>query len=158
MEATMGRHDSRLVGAALGCALLSACAAPPSHTAVPFGPERQADLPRRMSSSTVIDGEQIWRRGGTLLTALRSRVAGLQIRRTGGCPVLSLRGQRTLVGPSNPQVYVNGARAVDTCILEMTAAEDVDRIEVYPMGVAGRPGIRNHPYGLILVYLRNGMR
>ncbi|HEV2146458.1 MAG TPA: Plug domain-containing protein [Longimicrobiaceae bacterium] len=154
----MGKHNSRLVGAALGCALLTACAGaagPASHSGQSFAPERSA---ARRISATVIDGEHIWRRGGNLLTALRSRVAGLQIRRTGGCPSISLRGKRTLVGPSNPQVYVNGARAVDTCILEMTAAEDVDRIEVYPMGVTGRPGVQNHPYGIILVFLRNGSR
>jgi hypothetical protein len=32
--------------------------------------------------------------------------------------------------------------------------EDVERVEVYPMGVTGTPGVAPNPNGVILIYLR----
>jgi hypothetical protein len=54
----------------------------------------------------------------------------------------------------NPQVYVDGTRATDTCILQSLRSDDVDSVEVYPMGVTKRPGYATHAHGLILVFLR----
>jgi len=152
----MGRKILRFVSAALGYALLTACAAgaPAEFAHDRFAPGPEAPDPRRATSATVLAGEQIWQDGGTLLAALRSHVSGMRVESRGVCPDITLRGRKTFLTSSNPQVYVNGVRAMDTCILEMTQAVDVERVEVYPMGVARRPGIQNHPYGLILVFLR----
>ncbi|HEX2095427.1 MAG TPA: TonB-dependent receptor plug domain-containing protein [Longimicrobiaceae bacterium] len=107
-----------------------------------------------MSSATVIETSRLGRRSGNILSILGSRVANMSVRSTSGCPAITLRGQKSFVLPSNPEVYINGQRANDTCILEMTQVDDVERIEIYPMGVSGRPGYPAHPHGLILVFLR----
>ena len=156
----MGTITLGLPGAILGCTLLAACAgaAPASYTSSGFLSPGEAESPprTRMASATVLDGSLLARRSGNLLSVMRSRISNMRIQQTddGLCPQITLRGRKTFVGNSNPQVYVNGQRANDTCILETTQIGDVDRIEVYPMGVAGRPGYRAHPYGLILVFLR----
>ena len=52
-----------------------------------------------------------------------------------------------------PIVYVDGARAIDTCILESLRTQDVESVELYPMGFTSRPGYASHAHGLILVFL-----
>lgn len=109
----------------------------------------------RAGRGITIAGEQLWGHGTDLITAVKSRVAGMQIERTSHCPAITLRGQKTIRGPSNPHVYVDGAQAVNTCILDMLSTTDVERVEVYPMGITRRPGYAAHPYGLILVFSRS---
>jgi hypothetical protein len=70
------------------------------------------------------------------------------------CPVVELRGKDTLAGNSDPDVYVDGTRTVDTCPLSTLPAMQTQRIEVYPMGVTSRPGYSSRGHGLILIFLR----
>lgn len=150
----MRKQITRFMGT-LGCMLLAACAtAPGPFAGSSFAPDSETG-PRQIGNATVIQGESLWRRSGDLLSVMRDRVSGMRIQAATGCPAVILRGQKSLVTPSNAQVYVNGQRANDTCILENMRASDVERVEVYPMGVTSRPGYASHPYGLILVFLRS---
>jgi hypothetical protein len=110
------------------------------------------------SAATVLYANQIRESSAsTLLAALRHRVIGLQVRQGDSCPVLLLRGQHSLNGDNNPAVYVDGARAANTCVLDMLFPLDVERVEVYPMGIAPRPPYKAHPNGLILVFMQDGL-
>lgn len=90
----------------------------------------------------------------SVLTVLQSRNAGMQVQRTDGCPQITLRGRTSVNGNSNPVIYVDGNRTGNTCILEQIDPDDVERVEVYPSGIApgGRPA--TSPTGLILVFTR----
>jgi hypothetical protein len=104
--------------------------------------------------AVVLDGEDLRRAGGMLLDALRARVPNLRVaRRRGECPLVSIRGQRTLHASEDPSIYVDGSAAKDTCILEHIRVIDVDRVEVYTSGSTTLPGYRGNPNGLILVFL-----
>ena len=65
-----------------------------------------------------------------------------------------LRSFEGMGGGDYPSVYVDGTHVGDTCILEALDAREVDRVEVYPMGVTNRPGYPGNNAGLILVFLR----
>lgn len=108
----------------------------------------------RLGSAIVISGQQLWGRSGDLLSAMSGRISNMRVdRRSSGCPLVTLRGAKTIVGTSNPQVYVDGMRLSDTCILDQIRVAEVERVEVYPGGSAGRAGYRSSPYGLIAVFL-----
>lgn len=113
------------------------------------------NAPRHPAGSFELRGEQL----GTavsLLTSLDERVVGLGVvRGEAGCPVLSMRGRRTLVAADQPAVYVNGARVRDTCVLDLIPTREVERVRVYP-GAAGAsaPGLMATPAGLIVVETR----
>jgi hypothetical protein len=72
------------------------------------------------------------------------------------CPSVQLRGRKSLYGSSDPVVYVDGTRTVNSCVLEMLSTWDINRVEVYPMGVSNRPGYAANPNGLILVFMHDG--
>jgi hypothetical protein len=136
--------------AALALAALTGCAgtAPSHHTAGP-------GMPAASANSFVLDRTQLGEIEGTLLGAMIGRVPGLRVDKSFVCPALSLRGSASSVpGITDPLVYVDGTRTMDTCVLEMLRAADVERVEVYPMGVTSRPGYRGHGHGLILVFMR----
>ncbi len=107
-------------------------------------------------SVTVLGADELENEHGTLLDAMLRNVPSIQVGDPARCPALSLRGPSTMPGVSDPRIYVDGARAVDTCILTMLHAGDVERVEIYPMGVTTRPGYASHAHGLILVFLRDG--
>jgi len=93
----------------------------------------------------------------TLLDAVRRAMP--QIRTTGAadptvCPTIELRGKDRITGDSNPTVYVDGIRTVDTCALTMIQAIDASLVEVYPLGVTSRAGYQSSAHGLILVFLQ----
>jgi hypothetical protein len=111
---------------------------------------------RRAGMATVVTGAQIRSGGSTLLEGLRTRIANLRVERSDRCPEVRLRGQRSVAGNSNPAVYVNGTRAANTCVLEQIQPVDIEAVEVYANGVSNRPGYRNSPTGLVLVFTRNG--
>jgi len=94
--------------------------------------------------------------GRTVLEAIRQVMPQLKI--TGWtanhCPVVELRGKDSVSGDSDPDVYVDGTRTIDTCPLSTLSAMHTQRIEVYPMGVTSRPGYPSQGHGLILVFLR----
>jgi hypothetical protein len=70
------------------------------------------------------------------------------------CPVVELRGKDSVTGSSNPDIYVDGTRTVDTCPLLSIQASEARRIEVYPHGVTPRAGYPNGGHGLILIFLQ----
>jgi hypothetical protein len=133
--------------------LLVGCAGlPASGTA---GAERPATLQAsRVGNALVLDGEQIWQYNSDLLNIIVRGISGMQVRRGAACPEITMRGRKSVTTPSEPLVFVNGAQAGNTCLLEMMRSEDVQRVEVYPMGVSSRPGYPMNANGLILVFLR----
>jgi len=73
-----------------------------------------------------------------------------------GCPQVEIRGHDTVAGTSNPTVYVDGTRASDTCVLSSLLAPQVERVEVYPLGVSPRAGYMTSAHGLILIFMKRG--
>jgi hypothetical protein len=115
--------------------------------------ESGALVPTRSGTAYVLSGEQLSQRGTDVLSTL-GRLSAVQVRRGGTCPSVQMRGQKTYMAETSPYVYVNGAHAGNTCLLEMMRSEDVGLIEVYPNGVTLRPGYEPNPNGLILIFLR----
>jgi hypothetical protein len=98
-----------------------------------------------------IDGSELSR--GTLLDAIRIRVPAMLVTdRSGQCPLVMFRGQRSMTTQDNPSVYVDGTLMSDTCALQQISVTDVRSVEVYPGGLASRPGIRRNPFGIIMVF------
>ncbi len=92
---------------------------------------------------------------GSVLSAIRGKVPSFRVQRPSGeCPRISLRNFVTFQSVVNPHVYVDGTRTTGTCVLESLRTEDVESVEVYPMGITRRPGYAPHAHGLILVFLR----
>lgn len=92
---------------------------------------------------------------GSLLSAMQGKVPGLRINfASRDCPQISLRSHVTFETIGEPHVYVDGTRATDTCILESIRSQDVETVEIYPMGFTKRPGYGTHAHGLILVFMR----
>jgi hypothetical protein len=124
----------------------AACATPPT---------RRPSAPRHPAGGIEFRREQLGT-GVSLLTSLDERVVGLGVMRSeAGCPMLSMRGRRTLVAADQPAVYVNGARVRDTCVLDLIPTREVERVRVFP-GPAGAsaPGMMATPAGLIVVETR----
>lgn len=107
--------------------------------------------------AVVLTGAALTDGPGSLLETMRGKIPNFRMQRPAGgaCPEISLRGHPSFTGLVNPDVYVDGARATDTCILDGLRAHDVERVEVYPMGFTTRPGYRTHAPGLILVFMRD---
>ena len=118
----------------------------------------QVDAQAQAGAAITIVGEQLWNQGGDLMTVVKNRVSSMQIRRsrTAPCPEITIRGRKSVQGPSDPRIYVDGTPAVNTCILEMLNPINIERVEVYPSGISRRPGYFADPNGLILVFSRNG--
>ncbi len=109
------------------------------------------------NNAVVLSGHQLITSGGmTLLEAMRGRVMNLAVERRTSCPHVTLRGEKTIIGSSNPLIYVDGARVADTCVLEQIRVYEVKRVEIYPHGITQRPGYGSSPFGLILVFLTDG--
>jgi hypothetical protein len=146
-------HRVRVSLGAAGCILTSACigSAPPEAGAGTGSPTPAASV----GSAVVLGEQQLWERGGNLLSLISSRVTSMRVRRSGPCPEIVMRGRKSVIGPTDPGVYVDGARAGNTCILDLIQPDDVSRVEVYPMGVTQRPGYRSNSNGLILIFTRH---
>lgn len=138
----MGRHAALVAALVLG-----ACAS---------GAGWEDDAVSGNGRGTVIAGAALADGGGSVLDAMLGKVPSLKIQRyVGECPHLALRNDATFRTLVNPHVYVDGTRAMDTCILESLRSRDVERVEVYPSGVSGRPGYPSHAHGLILLFMRS---
>ena len=106
------------------------------------------------NGATILSGVALTNSRGSVLAAMQGNVPNLRVRmRPQGCPEINLRNQAPYGGPVSPIVYVDGARAIDTCILESLRTQDVELVEIYPMGFTSRPGYATHVHGLILVFL-----
>lgn len=143
----------RHFASAVGVVMVGGClGSAPRHV---DGVANEPEHGRRSGSAITIAGEQLWGHGADLVTAMRSRVSGMQVKRsTSDCPQITIRGQKSMIGPSDPHVYVDGMQAVNTCILDMLSPADIERVEVYRAGITPRSGYPAHPYGLILVFSR----
>lgn len=109
--------------------------------------------PRPDGSAIVLQGSDL---SGSVIDAMRSRVAGMTIStRSGDCPQIMFRGPRSVRNQRNPTVYVDGTMMLDTCILQQINAADVDRVELYPSGIISKPEIQRDPFGIIMVYRKN---
>ena len=133
--------------------LLAACASPRAEEGLAPSEDEGGVTSRNgaiiLSGSTLDDGR------GSLLDALRGKVPNLRIHRSSReCPQISLRSHTTFETVVEPHVYVDGTRATDTCILESLRSQDVESVEIYPMGFTTRPGYGTHAHGLILVFMR----
>lgn len=110
---------------------------------------------RNEGGATIISGVALDVQRGSILDTMEGRVPGMQIQRhPDKCPQVSLRSHVTFSSVVNPQVYVDGTRTFDTCILESLVTDNVESIEIYPTGVTMRPGYATHAHGLILIFLR----
>ena len=98
-----------------------------------------------------IEGSELSR--GSLLDAIRIRVPAMLVtERSGQCPLVMFRGQRAMTTQDNPSLYVDNTLMSDTCPLQQIPVSDVRSVEVYPSGIASRPGIRRNPFGIIMVF------
>lgn len=127
----------------LGVLASSACLMPRGD------PER---VHRGHKPSAVLDREELVAEGGMLLDVMARRIPVMRISFEYTCPTISLRGVNTVPGLTEPEVYVDGLRGADTCILDHLAASDIRLVEVYSQGVTSRPGYVTSARGLILVF------
>lgn len=125
------------------CATLLACG----------GAAATRDQTPSPGSAIVLHGSEL---AGSLLDAMRSRVPGMTVTaRAGQCPVIMLRGPRSISNQGNPSVYIDGTLMVDTCVLENLHTAEVDRVEIYQSGILSQPNIQRNPFGVIIVYRIN---
>ena len=107
--------------------------------------------------ATIISGVTLERETGSVIDALVGRVPNFRVQKVAGsCPQISLRTHVSFQSVTDPHVYVDGTRIADTCVLESLRAQNVELVEIYPMGFTKRPGYATHAHGLILVFLRSG--
>ena len=144
---------SRLPSLAL-CGLVLGCA-----TSRPYDQSNDPGgkpLPTQTSGTTILTEGLSGDPGRTVLDAIRRAMPLVKV--TGWtpnyCPVVELRGKDSVTGNSDPDIYVDGTRTVDTCPLSTLPAMQTARIEVYPMGVTSRAGYTSRGHGLILIFLR----
>jgi len=104
--------------------------------------------------SAVLDREDLAAENGMLLDAMARRIPVMRISFDVTCPSITLRGVNTLPGLTEPEVYVDGIRGADTCILNNLAVSDAHRVEIYSQGVTSRPGYVTSARGLILIFTR----
>jgi hypothetical protein len=141
-------HPTLLV-ALTGTLLLTSCGAIRSQNDASVSAEDGAII---LTGSSLSDG------AGDLLATMMGKVPNFRVRRQRQqCPQITLRNAVSYQSVVNPHVYVDGARATDTCILETLRANDVERVEVYSNGVTTRPGYGRHAHGLILVFMRGAV-
>ena len=131
--------------------LLVACASPRSQE----GPAPSEGGVTSQNGAIILSGSTLDDGRGSLLSAMQGKVPNLRINWSSrDCPQISLRSHTTFETVVEPHVYVDGTRATDTCILESLRSQDVDSVEIYPMGFTTRPGYGTHAHGLILVFMR----
>ena len=115
-------------------------------------------LPPTTAGSVILTGEALSADPGrTVLDAIRRAMPQLHISGWSPytrCPVVELRGKDSVAGSSNPDVYVDGTRTVDTCPLVTLQAMEARRVEVYPLGITPRAGYPSSSHGLILIFVQ----
>jgi len=114
-------------------------------------------LPTTTAGSVIITGDALLADPGrTVLDAIRQAMPQLKVSgwTANRCPIVELRGKDSVTGSSDPDVYVDGTRTVDTCPLVSLPAMQTHRIEVYPLGITPRPGYPSRGHGLILIFLQ----
>lgn len=105
--------------------------------------------------STVLNSEQLQNESGSLIDVMDRRIFNMRVDKRFQCPAITLRGNtNTVPGVTEPEVFVDGIRSLDTCILSLMSASDVSLVEIYPSGFTDRPGYSASAHGLILVFTR----
>jgi hypothetical protein len=125
-------------------------------SARPAGDGQSASGITTEGGAVILTGAALAESSGNLLSTMLGKVPSLRVSRGEVCPQVTLRSTVTSFNVMDPQIYVNGTPASDTCILESLRAWDVERVEVYAAGVANRAGYLNDPNGLILVFTKTG--
>jgi hypothetical protein len=111
---------------------------------------------RQEKGAFVLTGLALTDGPGSVLATMMGKVPNFRVQRlSAACPIVTLRSAVSFQGVVAPQVYVDGTRATDTCVLESLRAIDVARIEVYPQGFTTRPGYSSHAHGLILIFMKS---
>src|SRR5688500_11154649 len=113
---------------ALGLFALGCASATPPERGAPNGPSAA----RNTGSAIVLEGSDMKGRGQTLLRLMAERVSGMSVNYGGPCPSIQIRGRKSLFGNNDPLIYVDGARALNTCVLDDMSPYPVQRLEVYP--------------------------
>lgn len=143
-------------------ALLAGCAArePDPELAAVRAIERGNPRSRTVAMA-MLEGpelESAGRSGNTLSEVLARLVPNLRIARSnraGTCPRLVLRGIKSVTLSSDPDIYIDGARSVDTCILDLLPMASIARVEVYAGGQIPRSEpITPSAAGAILIFTR----
>jgi hypothetical protein len=112
---------------------------------------------RGSGGATVVTAEELHDAGGSVLRAITGKIPNMKVNYpVDRCPSIALRRSREARGGGYPDVYVDGARATNTCVLDTMQARDVDRVEIYPAGYTRRPGYGTSTHGLILIFSRRG--
>ena len=104
----------------------------------------------------MITADELFGSRNDLVQVLASRIANAQLVTVDGCQAMQIRGRKSILSPVLPAVYVDGQHTMSSCSLDMLSATDIERVEVYPMGVTQRPGYHSSAGGLILVFLKAG--
>lgn len=137
---------------AIAMVLTTACAGRAPMTS---HPDSDVESLRSGIRGNVLTSTQLRNESGPLLEAMARRLNSMRVDNRFQCPAITLRGNtNTVPGLTEPDVYVDGIRALDTCILGLITASDVGRVEVYPSGITDRPGYSSSAHGLILVFTR----
>ncbi len=153
----VARLGAVLVLTACGAGASAGRPAPGDEAVVPAAP-LAFDAPTPPGTpgrgGTVFNATMLAEARRPLLDLLRQRISGMQVRQSVNCPDVILRGRSTFNTPSSPTIYVDGMASNNTCVLQDLNTADLAQVEVYPNGITGRPGYRIHPYGVILIFMR----
>lgn len=144
-----------VAGCRIGPALVPD-AAQPAPTARPAVSDAKCDL---------ITEAQVLRLapGANLIDVLRTRVPGLQVNtgdwRSASASSNGLRGNNSLVGPSEPLIFLDGVRlpqpgGIGT--LELIDPLDVERVEILPGPAATTHYGTGASNGVVLIYTKTG--
>jgi hypothetical protein len=148
-EATVAFIRRSAFGVLAYIVLFAGCASRRQQT----GAEREGVFFEK--GAVILTGSALTDGSGPLLAAMSGKVPNFRVQRRGDrCPEITLRNNVSYTLSVNPDVYIDGTRATDTCILDTIRADDVDRVEVYPQGFTTRPGYGTQATGLILVFMR----
>ena len=150
------RRAARVLGT-IGLAGLAGCAGNGALGADPAGNAEAsaAGLPPSAHALVLRRDQLDQQEGRSVLDAMRAGLPAVHIMEAGtGCPSLAMRGPNVFPGVSEPTVYLDGTPANNTCLLEELPAQQIARVEVYPMGFTPRPGYATNSSGLILLFSR----
>jgi hypothetical protein len=122
-------------------------------SAAACGAKSPADAESHPTGAIVIRRSEL--RTGTLLEGIKPRLPMMTTsERAGQCPLVTFRGLRTFSAADTPSIYVDGTMMTNTCALIEISSSDVEVVEVYTSGAAGRAGVQRNPAGVILVFRR----
>src|SRR5437660_12114136 len=151
----MLRSHSVSVLLALSCLMLGCATTRPFDRSTEPGGK---PLSPTTAGSVIITGDALSADPGrTVLDAVKKAMPQLHVSswsQYSRCPNLELRGKDSVTGSSNPDVYVDGTRSLDTCPLVTIQAMDARRIDVYSLGITSRPGYPSSGHGLTLISLQ----